>query len=183
MNGFERIWRQAMASSWVSACCVMALFVIVVAAGCSRSGPAVEFVEGQVLLDGSPLADANIGFSPADGPGLGAFGRTDASGKYRLTTAQGGRQLGGAPVGSYIVTVRKYRNPLDELGPRPSPEDTVAAGKWDAEAKRLGELPPESVIPQAYGEKSSSGLKATVKKGRNVGPDFRFALKGDFNGG
>jgi hypothetical protein len=151
--------------------------------GCSRSGPAVEFVEGQVLLDGEPLTDALIGFSPAEGPGLGAFGRTDAAGKYRLTTAQGGRRLGGAPIGNYVVTVRKYRNRIEELGPRPAPEDVAAAGKWDAEAKRLGELPPESLIPVAYGERSTSGLKATVKKGRNVGPDFRYELKGDFKGG
>jgi hypothetical protein len=183
MNVFVKSGSLSLASSWVAACCVLTLVAAVVVTGCSRSGPAVEFVAGEVLLDGSPLADANIGFSPADGPGLGAFGRTDATGKYRLTTAQGGQQLGGAPVGSYIVTVRKYRNRLDELGPRPGPEDPVAAGKWDAEAKRLGELPPESVIPVGYGEKSSSGLKATVKKGRNVGPEFRYELRGDFKGG
>jgi hypothetical protein len=161
----------------------LALLAAVVPVGCSRPGPAVEFVEGKVLLDGALLADATIGFSPAEGAGLGAFGRTDAAGKYRLTSAGGGRTLAGAPIGSYIVTVRKYRNPLDDLGPRPAPDDPVAAGKWDAEAKRLGELPPESVIPVGYGEKSSSGLKATVKKGRNVGPEFRYELKGDFKGG
>jgi hypothetical protein len=59
----------------------------------------------------------------------------------------------------------------------------VAAGKWDAEAKRLGELPPESLLPEAYGDKAKSGLKATVKPGRNVGPEFRYELKSDFKGG
>lgn len=166
-----------MGRSCVAVVYALALFAAVVPAGCSRQGPAVEFVEGEVLLDGAPLADATIGFSPAEGAGLGAFGRTDAAGRYRLTSAGAGRSLAGAPIGSYIVTVRKYRNRLDELGPRPAPDDPVAAGKWDAEAKRLGELPPESLLPEAYGDKAKSGLRASVKKGRNVGPDFRFELK------
>jgi hypothetical protein len=184
MNVFMRCaTTQVVGRSCLGFAYALALLATVFPAGCSRPGPAVEFVEGEVLLDGAPLADATIGFSPAEGAGQGAFGRTDAAGRYRLTSAGGGRTLAGAPIGSYIVTVRKYRNRLDELGPRPAPDDPVAAGKWDAEAKRLGELPPESVIPQAYGEKSTSGLKATVKKGRNVGPEFRYELKGDFKGG
>lgn len=155
----------------------LVLLVMLVVTGCSPSGPVVEFVEGEVLLDDAPLADAAVGFSPADGTGLSAFGRTDATGKYTLTTALGGRQLGGAQIGTYIVTVRKYRNRLDELGPRPAPDDPVAAGNWDAEAKRLSEMPAESLLPEAYGEKGKSELRASVKKGRNVGPDFRFELK------
>jgi hypothetical protein len=47
----------------------------------------------------------------------------------------------------------------------------------------LSNLPPDSIVPKAYGEKAISGLKATVKPGRNVGPEFRFELKRDFKGG
>lgn len=172
-----------MAKGWLPWLWALALSGIVVLTGCSQSGPVVEFVEGQVLLDGAPLADAAIGFSPADGAGLGAFGRTDSAGKYRLTTAQGGKQLGGAPVGNYLVTVRKYRDRLKELGPRPRTGDAAAETKWDAEAKRLGELPSESLIPSFYGDKATSDLKVGVKKGRNVGPEFRFELKSDLKGG
>lgn len=179
MTGIFGVW----ASRSCMALCGLALFATVTATGCSRTGPAVEFVEGQVVLDGEPLADATIGFSPAEGPGLGAFGRTDAAGMYKLTTSRGGARLGGAPVGSYLVTVRKYRNRLEDLGPQPDPSDTKAAAKWHAEADRLNALPPESLIPEAYGEKLKSGLKATVKPGRNVGPEFRYELKGDFKGG
>jgi hypothetical protein len=102
---------------------------------------------------------------------------------YKLTTSQGGARLGGAPVGGYVVTVRKYRNRLDDLGPQPDPSDTKAAAKWQAEAERLNALPPDSLIPEDYGDKAKSGLKATVKPGRNVGPEFRYELKGDFKGG
>ncbi len=44
-----------------------------VSAGCGRSGPAVAFVEGTVLLDGQPVAEATVGFSPLAG-GLPAWG-------------------------------------------------------------------------------------------------------------
>ena len=177
------VWTAAVTARLPAWVCGLALLAAVVATGCSRTGPAVEFVEGQVLLDGAPLADATIGFSPAGGAGLGAFGRTDAAGMYKLTTSRGGARLGGAPVGSYVVTVRKYRNRLDDLGPQPDPSDTKAAAKWQAEAERLNALPPDSLIPEDYGDKAKSGLKATVKPGRNVGPEFRYELKGDFKGG
>jgi hypothetical protein len=143
--------------------------------GCGRAGPKVEFVEGAVLLDGEPVAGADVGFSPVAG-GLVAYGRTDSTGKFRLTTSQGGKRLGGAPVGDYAVTVVKWRNRLEELGPQPDPSDGSAAGKWQAEADRLNSLPPDYIVPKSYGEKAASPLKATVKKGRNTGPAFTFDL-------
>jgi len=145
--------------------------------GCGRAGPKVEFVEGTVLLDGEPVNGADVGFSPV-ADGLSAYGRTDSAGKFRLTTARGGSRLGGAPVGEYVVTVVKWRNRLEELGPQPDPSDGTAAGKWQAEADRLNSLPPEYIVPKAYGEKAASPLKATVKKGRNAGPAFTFDLTG-----
>jgi len=149
------------------------------AVGCGRSkGPAVEFVEGVVLLDGQPIAEADVGFSPVAG-GVVAYGRTDSAGKFRLTTGQGGKHLGGAPVGEYTVTVIKWRNRLADLGPQPGPSDP-AAGKWQADAERLSSLPPDYMVPKAYGDRATSQLKATVKKGRNVGPDFTFKLSSDF---
>ena len=183
MTGFLGVWSAAVTSRSCVACCAIALFTSVVTTGCSRTGPGIEFVEGKVVLDGEPLADAMIGYSPAESSGLGAFGRTDAAGMYKLTTARGGARSGGAPIGSYVVTVRKYRNRLDDLGLQPDPSDARAAAKWQAEANRLNAMPPESLIPEAYGEKATSGLKATVKPGRNVGPEFSFELKSDFKGG
>jgi len=38
------------------------------------------------------------------------------------------------------------------------------------------------LVPRAYGDSKTSGLKATVKKGRNSGTDFQFDLTSDFKG-
>ncbi len=159
----------------------LVLVTLVLLSGCSRStGPVVYYVEGRVLLDGQPLDKAKVGFSSAEGSGPAAFGETDSSGAFRLTTARGGRPLGGAPAGTYIVTVRKYRDPLEKLGPRPDPSDVQGGAKWDAEATRLTAAPAESLIPVSYGETTTSPLQATVKKGRNTGPEFTFDLSSDF---
>lgn len=160
---------------------MLAVCLSIVAVGCSRTGPMVEFVEGTVRLDGQPLEGADVGFSPVTG-GLVAYGRTNSAGAFRLTTAQGGKKFGGAPAGEYAVTVIKWRNRLDDLGPNPDPSDADAAGKWQAEAERLMSLPADYIVPKAYGDKATSPLRATVKKGRNTGPDFMFELSSDFKG-
>jgi hypothetical protein len=163
-------------------CCTVLLGILVLAslAGCGQRGPAVEFVEGRITLDGEPLSDASVGFSPAVAGGLAAYGRTDTTGTYRLTTSQGGAKHGGAPVGNYVVTVRKYKSRTDGLGPEPDVADTAAHSKWTAEYERLTALPLDSMIPSAYGNPATSGLTATVKPGRNTGAQVSFSLTSDF---
>jgi hypothetical protein len=159
----------------------LGLCVVVALAGCSRrTGLAVEFVEGQVTLDGQPLADALVGFSPTARPGYSASGRTDTRGLYRLTTSRGGGPLRGAPVGEYVVTVRKYRNQMESLGPEPDPSEATAHATWKAEFERLSTMSLQSLIPEGYGDQATSGLRATVKRGRNTGPEVSFTLKSDF---
>lgn len=174
--------RKILRSSSIRFLMAISLLVVGSAAGCSsRRGPAVEFVEGRITLDGEPVADAIVGFSPAGGSGPAAHGRTDAAGTYRLTTAQGGAPLRGAPVGEYIVTVQKYRNPVADLGPEPDPADAAHA-KWQAEVERLSVIPLQSlaIIPIGYSDPATSGLTATVKPGRNTGDPVSFALTSDF---
>jgi hypothetical protein len=153
-----------------------------VAAGCRPAGPAVHYVEGVVLLEGEPIEGATVGFSPIEA-GMPAFGKTDEKGIFRLTTARGGGQGKGAMAGSYTVTMTKWRDRSIELGPEPDRADTAANGAWRKKSEELSNLPPDYIVPKDYGDKAKSGLKATVKPGRNVGPEFRFELKGDFKGG
>jgi hypothetical protein len=145
-----------------------ALLLALAITGCGgQRGPKVEYVEGVVTLDGKPLEGASVGYSPlSPGQGLPAGGKTDASGRYRLTAVRGGKPSGGTAVGDYGVMITKQEIiPADEPAPPPPrggpPPDPV----------RL-----RSLIPEAYGEIATSGLQVSVKPGRNTGPEFTFEL-------
>ncbi len=145
-----------------AAACVIGLSFFV---GCGRSGPDVEMVEGTVLLDGTPLDRATVGFSPlTPGAGLPASGVSGADGSFRLTATGGGAPGRGTAVGDYAVTFSKT-----ERISEPATEDRPAAP-----------LKIRHVVPPAYGALATSGLKAMVKKGLNKGEAFRFELKTDY---
>jgi hypothetical protein len=173
--------RQNLDQSIVVIATVVAVVTAGVGVGCRPSGPAVQFVEGTMLLDGKPVEGVTVGFSP-DGGGMPAYGRTNQDGVFRITTVQGGRPQGGAMVGTYTVTAQKWRNRLEELGSEPDRADAAAHAKWKAQYDELQNLPPEYIVPKAYGDKATSGIKADVKPGRNVGAEFQFQLKSDFKG-
>lgn len=130
-------------------------------AGCSRSGPRVEFVEGVILLDGKPVESAVVSFSPEGSAGLPATGMTDAAGIFHLTTVRGGQPGKGAAMGDYVVTATKTEIHPDDLK--------------RAEAARQVVI-PRFVIPEPYSEIATSPLRATVQKGVNKGDAFRFDL-------
>ena len=153
----------------VISCCkcgiVGGAMVILLIAGCRPTGLQVEFVEGIVMLEGVPVPDAIVGFSPV-GDGRPAAGRTDASGVFHLTTVQGGAAARGAPAGDYVMTVSKLEY---DLKGKPRPDD-------------LTNVPVLYLVPQSYGDPKTSDLRATVRKGVNQGNDFRFDLRADFKG-
>lgn len=127
--------------------------------GCGPRGPVVAFVEGEVVLDGKAVEGATVSFSPTDASGLPALGKTDASGRFNLTSTRGGTPNGGAVVGRYAVSVSKIGY---DLGGKQPPADGDYSG-----------VPVRHFVPAAYGEASSSGLSAEVARGRN---SFRFEL-------
>jgi 5-hydroxyisourate hydrolase-like protein (transthyretin family) len=136
--------------------------VAMTAAGCGKPGPQVQYVEGVVVLDGEPVADAAVVFVPKAADGLVATGRSNAEGRFTLTSVRGGKPNGGALVGDYAVTFSK------------ADYDLKGTGKTRDED--MDGVPLIHFIPQQYGDAEKSGLKATVKKGQNVGSDFRFEL-------
>ncbi|MEX0794576.1 MAG: carboxypeptidase regulatory-like domain-containing protein [Pirellulaceae bacterium] len=121
--------------------------------GCA--GPESEYpptvpVEGTVTYQGQPLEGALVAFKRTDGKG--AVGRTDAGGRFQLTTYT---TNDGAEVGSYQVEIVKYEPAPEEL-----PEGVT--------------LPLKPEIPERYGKASTSQLEAEVTAD---GGSFTFDLK------
>ena len=76
---------------------VLALLII----GCGESGPPIASVEGTITMDGKPLANASVVFSPESGRPAGA--KTDAEGHYVLNFSAGRK---GAVPGKNRVQIR-----------------------------------------------------------------------------
>ena len=147
-------------------------------AGCSggSKGPTVNYVEGVVTLDGTPVEGVAVGFSPSTAGGIGAAGITDAKGVFKLTSGQAGKPAAGAVTGEYDVTFEKIT--LASSGPQSTDDPNYgkkAPGKSAAPK-------PTYVVPQAYGSPKTSGFHVTVKEGKNVGDQFKFDLKSGFKG-
>jgi hypothetical protein len=112
--------------------------VLAITTGCGGGGPEVERlavhpVSGLVKLNGKPVADAYVALHPkvvagtpqgaADSESITPHGKTDASGKFTITTYDA---HDGAPEGEYAVTVQKYKrvekNGSSEPGPNILPK-------------------------------------------------------------
>jgi hypothetical protein len=143
------------------------LFWAMCLTGCWSRGPAVQFVEGLVVFEGQPVADATVFFTPEISgslaqAGLPATGRTGADGTFRLNGFRGARAGAGTAVGMYVVTAVKL-----ESDPIPEPDATGV----------LPQAPPDqkvrNLLPAAYSDTKTSPLRVEVKKGRN---QYRFEL-------
>jgi hypothetical protein len=132
--------------SWLLGVEVLAVFVLTL--GC-RGGNAelgTVRVSGTVRFKGQPVADAIVNFlSPT--PGLrGAVGKTDASGRFELTTLTPGD---GAMPGSYGVVISKQEGLPTDSKPTGLPDTKPPQGK--------------DLLPSKYKTTSTSGLTADVK--------------------
>lgn len=83
------------------------LLAIALAVGCSKGGLPLAQVEGVVLLDGHPLANAIVEFQPEGGAARGrpSIGETGADGKYKLRFS---RDQWGAAIGRHKVLITTY---------------------------------------------------------------------------
>src|SRR5437762_8177513 len=79
-------------------------------AGCSGN----VGIKGKVTLDGQPVEGASVQFVPVDG-GRPAFGTTDASGVFTLSTI---KQGDGTSKGEYKVTVTKMSDNTVTFDPK-----------------------------------------------------------------
>ncbi|EAQ79195.1 hypothetical protein [Blastopirellula marina] len=69
--------------------------------GCADNGPAIGYVAGEITLDGEPLENAMVLYSPIT-PGRPSMAVTNSDGKYALTFS-GTRK--GATVGDHTVSI------------------------------------------------------------------------------
>ncbi len=133
--------------------------------GCQESGlDGLVPVSGAVTYKGKPIENADVVFNPS-GKERAASAKTDASGKFQLTTLN---PQDGAQPGSYQVTISK-KEMIDPM----SAEEAEA---WFH--KHAGPPPPRKIkndLPEKYADEKSSGLSATVKTGDKN--DFHFDLK------
>lgn len=121
--------------------------------GCSGADrPDLVEIEGTVTLDGEPLGDAQIFFLTADPDSpyqRPASGKTDASGKFALST-YGDEE--GVPLGKYKVGVIK-QEVVGELPENANPEGLAESGvpiqmKW--------------LTPREYASPDDSGITVEV---------------------
>ncbi|MBN2294998.1 MAG: hypothetical protein JXM70_21395 [Pirellulales bacterium] len=99
--------------------------------------------KGRVTLDGRPVTDAAVAFTPVGG-GPMATGNTDAQGLFELQTTN----KPGAVVGEHRVTILK----MQESGY--NPDGTVGPGG----------IRTQWLVPQKYSMAATSGLTANVGK-------------------
>ena len=166
------------------------------ATGCSRGlkRPVVHPVKGRVTLAGQPLEGVGVSFSPVvKGQGVTAFGKTLVDGTYTLTSTRGGTLGAGAMLGEYAVMLQKFVDVAPDAVP---PEFSAAAGdssrsvqQWFSKQETTRVEDEKTVryvilglLPEAYGNAETSGLRVTVKPGTNSGPAFEFDLQRDFRG-
>ncbi len=167
-------------------------------AGCGQGlkRPLVHPVTGRVTLDGQPIEGVGLSLRPVvKGEGLSAFGKTLADGSYSLSSTGGGKMGAGAMAGDYFVMLEKFVDVApDQVPPQFAPgtdDPSRRVQQWfsrreslstdaDGNKKRIISL---GLLPEAYGEAETSGLRVTVKPGRNSGPAFYFDLRRDFREG
>jgi hypothetical protein len=155
---------------------VVSLAAVCCLCGCGGGGdsdrPETYPVTGTVTYNGAPVEGASVTFSPnvpisqvGQGGARGAFGVTDAEGKYQLTTFA---PQDGALPGEYRVSIMKYE------GVEPLPPDYNEEEDYEAPDPNAQDTPRKSLIPEKYASAGTSGFTVTVKEEQNE-QDFPLA--------
>jgi len=141
--------------------------------GCSNPDAKYTKVEGTITYKGQPVDGATVTFRPVDSTGEVAGGKTDASGKFTLSSSAATKEGTGALPGEYVVLVMKREAQFDpNAEARQRDEDAYARGEitneqLDARNRTRPALGPISVLPEKYNDPRAAVLKATVKQGKN----------------
>lgn len=89
--------------------------------GCGSSAYDINSVTGVVTMDGKPLPNARVTFTPQDG--RPSYGISDESGRYELRYI---RDILGAEVGQHTVAITtEYEAPPITAPPMEQPPETI----------------------------------------------------------
>ncbi|QDV21769.1 carboxypeptidase-like regulatory domain-containing protein [Aureliella helgolandensis] len=131
--------------------------------GCStESNPPTYPVTGTVTYKGAPVDGATIIFTSISEGGEGATGKSDAEGKYSLTTYVNGD---GARPGDYMIKVFKFDSPPpppSESSPDFNPDSTLEEEEESYDPTEIDNSPVKNELPVQYSKETTSGLKHTV---------------------
>jgi hypothetical protein len=136
------------------ACCLVCLASL----GCNQ-GAKLGSVTGQVTMDGQPLANVLVTFTPAEA-GRTATGKTDASGKYELICLD----RKGAPVGKHKVSVTTLQEAASVAEMSSDSEEYMKQATGQAGDYNTAKV--EEPIPARYN--SQTEFVKEVKAGSNV---------------
>ena len=126
--------------------------LVLACAGCGGGGGGGgSEATGSVLLDGKPLANAQVQFIAKEGSAIHTA-TTDAAGKFTLKESAGNNPL---QPGAYVVTVSKA---------------TVPSGGMGA---TVNEVPP------VYQNQGRTPLHADLQAGKNDLPPFELRSQGE----
>lgn len=140
----------------VGTLCLLAL----VAVGCQK-GPDMGIVKGQVTMDGEPLANALVTFTPAEG-GPAATGTTDANGQYELLSL--GQK--GAVLGQHKVTITTLQETPEGIDEEMTEEEYMKMVEEGGGPAAYKDAEITEKIPAKYNTQSE--LTAEVTSGENT---------------
>lgn len=136
--------------------CLLALCLVTVlgVVGCGKAGSQAE-VRGQVLLDGQPLANAEIQLLAKDGRSMHS-GTTDANGKFVIVEPAGSN----TPIqpGDYVALVSKQSMPENAA--------SLPGGGMGAMV---------NVVPPIYQDRTASPLSVKVESTTTELPPFQLS--------
>lgn len=126
-------------------------------------------VTGMISLNGQPLRDVIVYFSQPGGSHI-ASGKTDSTGRYRLSTM---REGDGAEEGTHTVWLgipSPIRDHIDMNDPKYTEKMVQLTEKMRAERESLKK--DEEVVPSSYRDMQASPLKAEVRGTKAMTIDF-----------
>jgi hypothetical protein len=125
--------------------------------GCSKgpTRPKVVPVSGSIKFKGAPLPNATVTFLPEGSSPRNPFGTTDASGNFKLTSYD---TDDGAVPGDYVVVIVAGVAADGKKPEERTAQDMINMGPG-------GKIPNQTVVPEKYKERKTSGLKRSVVAG------------------